>query len=129
MFRYLADPRNRPEWQASLLSVTMPDRGEPRIGMRWRETTVVGVRPRMEITELAPFKLWTEHGEWRGVSADLSMRFTAITSGCRVTANGRVSGEGAWAVAARASGRLAGMAIRHDLLRAGEILTRGRIER
>jgi hypothetical protein len=111
------------------LSVTLPDRGEPKVGMRWRETTVVGVRPRMEITELQPFKLWSERGSWRGVSADLTLRFTAIGSGCRVTAHGRVSGDGAWGMAARASGRLAGMAIRHDLLRAGEILTRGRIER
>ena len=97
--------------------------------MRWRETTVVGVRPRLEITELQPFKLWSEHGTWRGVSADLTLRFTAIASGCRVTATGRVAGDGPWSVAARASGRLAGRAIRHDLLRAGEILTRGRIER
>ena len=31
VFRYLVDPRNRPEWQASLLSVTLRDRGEPTV--------------------------------------------------------------------------------------------------
>ena len=110
--------------------MSLPDRtAEPKVGLRWRETTVVGVRPRMEITEMQPFKLWSERGTWQGVSADLTLRFTAIPGGCRVTATGTVRGEGIWSVAARASGRLAGKGIRFDLQRAGEILTRGRNER
>ena len=129
MFRYLADPRNRPEWQSSLLSVTLLDRGEPRVGMSWRDNTMVGMRPTMEITELQPFRLWAEEGGWRGVRATLTLRFTAITPGCRVDALGSLSGDGAWAVPVRAAGKVAGPAIRHDLARAGEILTRGRMPR
>ena len=63
LFRYLVDPRNRPEWQSSLLSVTLIDRGEPRVGMEWRDNTVTGViRPKMRITELVPFKVFGEAG-------------------------------------------------------------------
>ena len=122
-FAYLADPRNRPEWQASLLSVTMRDRGEPRVGLRWRETTVVGVRPRLEITVLEPYRRWAERGTWHGVEADLELRFTAVGSGCRVRALGEVRGRGPWAApAAVAAATSAGAAIAHDLGRAARIL-------
>ena len=129
VFRYLVDPRNRPEWQASLLSVTLHDRGEPRVGMTWRDNTMAGVRPAMEITELAPFKVFSEVGRWRGIEATLTMRLTRIGDACRVHASGSISGTGPWQLPAKAAGRLAGPAIRRDLVRAGEILTRGRLAR
>jgi hypothetical protein len=124
MFRYLVDPRNRPEWQASLLSVKLHERGEPRVGTRWRDNTLAGVRPRMEITVLEPFRVFEEVGTWRGVRATLEMRFTAHGRGCRVEVNGEVHGSGIWRLPARAAARVAGRAIRHDLHRAGDILTR-----
>ena len=124
MYRYLVDPRNRPEWQSSLLSVTLFDRGEPRVGMTWRDNTMVGVRPRLEITRLEPFRVFAEHGRWRGVDATLEMRFTAVPVGCRVAVAGVVSGTGPWAIATRAAGRVAAPAVAHDLQRAGDILTR-----
>jgi len=129
VFRYLADPRNRPEWQSSLLSVTLVDRGEPRVGMTWRDNTMVGLRPTLEITELVPFKLWAEVGRWRGIRASLTLHVTAISIGCRVDAVGSLSGDGAWSVPVKAAGKVAGPAIRHDLGRVGEILTRGRLQR
>ena len=46
-FAYLADPRNRPEWQSSLKSVEMLDDGEPRVGMRWRDVTSARIVPEM----------------------------------------------------------------------------------
>ncbi len=129
VFRYLADPRNRPEWQSSLLSVTLLDRGEPRVGMTWRDNTMAGVRPTMEITELVPFRLWAEESRWRGIDAALTLRFTAIARGCRVDALGSLTGEGRWSIPVRGAGKLAGPAIRHDLGRVEEILTRGRMPR
>jgi uncharacterized protein YndB with AHSA1/START domain len=126
-FRYLVDPRNRPEWQASLLSITLRDReGEPHVGMTWRDNTFAGARPTMQLTRIEPFRVWEEAGQWQGIEAQLMMRFTATTGGCRVTATGSVSGSGAWALPAVLAGRLADRAIGHDLRRAGEILTRGR---
>lgn len=124
VFRYLADPRNRPEWQSSLLSVTMRDRGEPRLGMTWRDNTMAGARPTMEITRFEPFRVWAEVGRWRGIEAELTMRFTAITTGCRVEASGTLAGSRWWRGPLAVAGRVAGPAIRHDLVRAGEILTR-----
>jgi hypothetical protein len=109
--------------------VTLHDRGEPRVGMTWRDNTMTGIRPSMEITELAPFKVFAEVGRWRGIEATLTLRLTQVVEGCRVHATGSISGSGPWRLPAKAAGRLAGPAIRHDLVRAGEILTRGRLAR
>ncbi|SEB74315.1 Polyketide cyclase / dehydrase and lipid transport [Nocardioides exalbidus] len=121
-FRYLSDPRNRPEWQSSLLSVEVPPDEEPHLGQAWRERTAVGVRPHMETTELTPFRTWTERGSWRGVTATLTLHFTDIAGGCRVRAEGEVSGRGIWSVPAGAAGLLASTAIAADLRKAGRIL-------
>ena len=121
-FRYLCDPRNRAEWQSSLRSVEVPADEEPHLGQTWRETTSVGVRPQMETTELAPFRVWTERGHWRGVSATLTLHFTDMVGGCRVRAEGEVSGRGGWALPAGAAGLLASQAIAGDLRKAGRIL-------
>jgi len=45
LFRFLADPHNRSSWQSSLKTVVDVDDGEPRVGMRWRDVTKVGIRP------------------------------------------------------------------------------------
>ena len=121
-FAYLCDPRNRPEWQSSLRSVTVPADEEPHLGQAWRETTAVGVRPHMETTELTPFRVWTERGEWRGVSATLTLSFTEVVGGCRVRATGELAGRGGWALPAAAAGLLASQAIGADLRKAGRIL-------
>ncbi|MGZ5404754.1 MAG: hypothetical protein ACXWDL_08905, partial [Nocardioides sp.] len=70
-----------------------------------------------------------EVGHWRGVTATLTLRFRAIPIGCRVDGVGSLSGAGPWTVPIRAAAKVAGPAIRHDLARAGEILTRGRLQR
>jgi uncharacterized protein YndB with AHSA1/START domain len=123
-FRYLCDPRHRPEWQSSLRSVEVPNDEEPHEGQAWREITAVGVRPHMETTELTPFKVWTERGSWRGVTATLSLRFTETAQGCRVHATGEISGRGPWAVPATAAGLLASAAVASDLRRASRVLSR-----
>ncbi|CAA9370203.1 MAG: hypothetical protein AVDCRST_MAG32-661 [uncultured Nocardioides sp.] len=123
-FRYLCDPRNRPEWQSSLRSVEVPADEEPHLGQAWRETTSVGVRPHMETTELVPYKVWTERGTWRGVTATLTLRFTETPGGCRVRAEGEVNGAGPWVVAATAAGLLASTAVASDLRRASRVLSR-----
>ncbi|WP_460691318.1 SRPBCC family protein [Nocardioides flavus (ex Wang et al. 2016)] len=121
-FRYLCDPRNRPEWQSSLRSVEVPADEEPHVGQTWCDNTSVGVRPHMETTELVPFRVWTERGRWRGFSATLTLHFTDVTGGCRVRADAVVEGRGAWAVPALVAGLLASPAIAADLRKAGRIL-------
>ena len=124
-FDYLGDPRNRPEWQSSLLSVTLADRdGEPHLGMTWRETTMVGVRPRLEITRFERPSVWAEVGRWQGVEATLVLAFEERTTGCRVVAEGEISGRHVYAAAAALAGRLAGLAVGADLRKAARILDR-----
>ena len=127
LFRFLAEPRNRPLWQASLRTVTDVDDGEPRPGMQWRDVTKVGIKPWMEITELTPYRVISETGTWRGVDGLLSLRFVKTQGGTRVIADGRLIGHGPFALAAAVSGRWAPETIRKDLLRASEVLSeRGR---
>ena len=126
LFRFLAEPRNRPRWQASLRTVTDVDDGDPRRGTQWRDVTKVGIKPRMEIIELTPYRVLSETGTWRGVDGLLTLRFVKTQQGTRVTAEGRLIGRGPFAIAAAASGRWAPETIRKDLLRASELLSERR---
>lgn len=123
LFRYLADPHNRPMWQSTLRAVADVDAGEPHPGMHWRDVTKVGIKPWMEITELTPYRLLSETGTWRGVDGVLTLRFVRIQQGTRLAAEGRLIGHGPFALAASVSGRWAPETVRKDLLRASELLT------
>jgi len=122
LFRYLAEPRNRPEWQSSLRSIVDVDPGEPHAGMRWRDVTKVGIRPQMQLTDVTPFRTLAELGTWRGVDGLLTLHFLRVADGTRVTAEGRVTGHGPFAVAAAIAGRFASGSIRADLARASRVL-------
>jgi uncharacterized protein YndB with AHSA1/START domain len=123
LFRFLADPHNRPLWQASLKTVADVGEGEPCIGLQWRDVTKVGIKPWMEITELTPYRVLAETGTWRGVDGLLTLRFLKTTSGTRLTAEGLLIWHGPFALAAAVSGRWAPETIRKDLLRASEVLS------
>jgi len=125
---YLADPRHRPEWQSSLRRVTLLDDGGVRVGQRWRDHTAVGMTPLMETTELQPGAVWSETGRWRGVQADLTLRFQDLPSGTgsRVDAELEIRGTGPWRPVAWAATRAGLPAVRADLKRAGRILA-GRV--
>jgi uncharacterized protein YndB with AHSA1/START domain len=126
LFRFLADPRNRPLWQTSLRAVTDVDQGDPHPGMQWRDVTKVGIKPWMELTEVVPFRVISESGTWHGVDGLLTMRFLKTSVGTRVTAEGRLIGHGPFALAASVSGRWAPETIRKDLLRASDVLSERR---
>ncbi len=122
LFRYLADPRNRPEWQSSLRSVTDIDPGEPHAGMHWRDVTKVGIKPHMQLTELIPYRTLSEIGTWHGVDGLLTLKFLKVGEGTRLTAEGRVIGRGPFAVAAAVAARFAPATIKADLERVGTVL-------
>lgn len=85
-YEYLRDPANRPQWQASLRRVAhVQGRGE--VGSSWTDLTWPGVNPRMTVTADEPGLRWVEHGEWRGVRADLELRFADLEGGCVVGAD------------------------------------------
>jgi hypothetical protein len=126
-FAYLADPRNRPEWQSSLSRVELIDEGEPRVGQRWRDHTAVGMVPEMVITELEENVLWAEQGTWRAIEADLTLRFAPHRAGCSVDVELEVRGQGALRPVGWVASGAGLLAVRSDLRRAGRILaTRGR---
>lgn len=116
-FDYLADPRRRAEWQSSLARVEDVD-GEPRVGQTWVDVTRPGLRPSMATTELDRPRRWTEVGTWRGISATLTLVFTATPSGCAVEPTMTLRGRGVAAPLARVVALVAPTAVRADLRRA-----------
>jgi uncharacterized protein YndB with AHSA1/START domain len=122
LFRYLADPHHRPEWQSSLKAVLDVDPGEPHEGMQWRDVTKVGIKPQLQLTEIVPFRTLSEIGTWHGVDGLLTLQFLEVGAGTRLTAEGRVTGHGSFAVVAALAGRWAPTAIEADLQRAGRRL-------
>ena len=67
-FDYLADPRNRAEWQSvagAASRTSTASRGSARPGST---SPRPGLRPRMETTELDRPRRWTERGTWRGIA-------------------------------------------------------------
>lgn len=124
LFAYLAEPRNRPEWQTSLRSVDLIDEGDPHEGMSWVETTSFGIRPHMEIAELTPYRVFTEVGEWRGIEGRLTLRFLGQRGGSRINSEVELSGSGMWRAVANTAGWMAERTIRRDLETASQNLSR-----
>lgn len=121
-FAYLADPRNRPEWQSSLRGVEVLDDGPPRVGQRWRDLTAARIVPEMTITDLEPDVLWAETGRWRAFEADLALRFRDDGDRCRVEASFVVRARGILGPAGWIATRAGLFAVRSDLRRAAAIL-------
>ena len=120
-FDYLAYPRHRAEWQSSLRRVEQVS-GEPGVGQRWVDVTKPGLRPRMTTTLFERPRRWAESGRWRGVTADLELTFTATPGGCEVGFGFEVRMLGP---VGRAFTALSVPAVRADLRRAAEVLSRG----
>lgn len=120
-FDYLVDPAHRPQWQSSLKRVE-DVRGEVGLGQSWTDVTVPGLRPAMRTTAYERPSLWTETGTWRGVRAELTLRFSASGAGCDVSVSTRFSGAGPWRLAVPFVKASAPLAARADLRAAAKIL-------
>jgi hypothetical protein len=121
-FDYLADPRNRPQWQSSLRRVELVDETSG-VGRRWVDVTTIGVRPRLETTVLDRPRRWSERGVWGGITATLTLAFEPAPSGCRVQADLAVTGAGLARPLCPALTLAARMAVPADLRRAARILS------
>lgn len=121
-FTYLADPRNRPEWQSSLRRVELIDEDGPRVGQRWRDVTAALVVPTMEITAMEQDVLWAETGRWRAIEADLLLRFAPHAGGCSIDVEFEVRGRGPLRPVGWAASVAGLFAVRSDLARAGRLL-------
>ena len=125
VFAYLADPRNRPEWQGSLdrVEVLAADGPEPHVGMRWVDHVKVGPPFTLSISALQPDELWSEVGSAGPFTALGTLLFTDEPGpATRVTCVARVRGRGV-ALPLGAPATLVGMVlVRGDLGRAKRVL-------
>ena len=123
VFDYFAEPRHRADWQSSLKRVEMVDEGEPRVGIRWKDHTKVGVVADLHTTVQERPERWAETGSWRGVRADLSMMFESLANGgTRAHVQAQLFGQGAYAVFALAAWPAMPLALRMDVKHAGRIV-------
>ncbi len=139
-FDYLAEPRNRAQWQSSLRAVDMLTDGPTRVGTRWLDRTTIGAAPRLEITAMTPPSVtastgtagtWSEVGHWRGLTASLTLTFRPVAGNPDATDLGvrlEIDGIGAWVVPATVLRVVAPPAVRADLRRAARILQGGRLD-
>ena len=130
VYDYLADPRNRPEWQASLRRVEVLDDGPPRVGTRWVDH-VYGAPPfHLCITHMEPGTVWAEVGSSGPFTAYGTLLFEDAerggVAGTVVRTVARVKGRGAARVAAPVARVVAGLLVRNDMRRAARILGRDR---
>lgn len=122
-FDYLVDPANRPAWQSSLKAVEDVE-GGIGLGQSWTDVTVPGLRPRMRTTCYERPTRWAETGTWRGVTAELLLRFAASGAGCTVEVSTRFSATGAYRAALPLLPLGARLAARADLRAAARELDR-----
>lgn len=76
VFAFLGDPRNRTRWQTSIRKFEMLSTGEPRVGMRWRESVGLAGWFEMEICEYAPVKRWAERIRSRSFDGTVGLEFS-----------------------------------------------------
>jgi uncharacterized membrane protein len=126
VYDYLADPRNRPEWQASLRRVELLDDGPPRAGTRWVDH-VYGAPPfHLRITAMESGEVWAEVGSSGPFTAYGTLLFEDAARegapGTVVRCVARVSGGGAARLLAPFATGIAALLVRNDLRRASRLL-------
>jgi uncharacterized protein YndB with AHSA1/START domain len=131
VFDYFADPRNRPEWQASLATIELLDplapEQAPYVGLRWVDRVKVGPPFELQISRLEPDRLWSEVGAAGPFTAYGTLLFDDETrdgaDGTRVHCIARVHGRGVARPLGPAATALAVALVRVDLGRAARILS------
>jgi uncharacterized membrane protein len=63
VFRFVADPANRPRWQEHTQRVEMLTEGPVGSGARWRETTAGLGTYEAEVVGFEPDRLWVEEAD------------------------------------------------------------------
>jgi hypothetical protein len=85
VFRFFADPKNRPLWQRGLKSVSVQTPGEPGLGTRWLEAPLGLTTIELEVTAFEPPSRWAERGHSRFGSLELTLNFGAEGNTTRVS--------------------------------------------
>lgn len=129
VYDYLANPHNRPEWQASLRSVDVLDDGPPRVGTRWTDHVYAAPPFHLCITHMEPGAVWAEVGSSGPFTAFGTLLFEDAErdgiAGTVVHTVARVRGRGVARVLGPLAMVVAGVLVRDDMRRAARILRVG----
>jgi hypothetical protein len=121
LYPFLADPANRPRWQASLRSVVLVDAGPPRVGQRWREKPRAVGSFAMRITELEPGRVWAEAFEGRAARGTIRLQFAPVQDGTELHVQAEIELQGARALLAPFVAPVLRRELRRDLDRAAAL--------
>ena len=94
VFEFLGDPAKRTLWQTSIQAFEMEPQGEPRVGVKWRESVRGAGTFEMEISEYDPPTRWAERIRSKAFSGTVAMTFaeqgdtTTVTLDADVRCNG-----------------------------------------
>ena len=75
VFRFMADPANRPRWQEHTQRVEMLTEGPAGVGTRWRETTGGVGTYEAEVVGFEPDRLWVEEADTRRGRGRITVAF------------------------------------------------------
>ena len=125
VFDYLADPCNRPEWQASLRAVDLLDEGPPRVGVRWVDHLHGGPSFTLEIVAMDDGVLWAERSRTGPLTTYVTLLLSdEAAGGTRVRIMSRFEGRGVAWLLARAATAVMALLVRVDVPRLRRILER-----
>jgi uncharacterized protein YndB with AHSA1/START domain len=121
---YLADPRNRPEWQPAIRRLEMLTPGEPALGTRWREHALGSGTATLEIVDFEPCLSWGETAVLGMGEVGIQLRFEAAGRGTRVRVSASLRTTGPRRLLAPGFRFVIPLLLRADLRRADRILAR-----
>lgn len=122
VFAFLADPSNRPRWQASLRRVERLTSGAPRLGTRWREQPIGLGWVELEIVRFERDRAWSERAELPFGTFTLTLRFTPEGAATRVHVEAELALRGAARLLGPGAKLVLPRAFASDLRRAARIL-------
>jgi uncharacterized protein YndB with AHSA1/START domain len=122
---YLADPRNRPEWQPAIRRLELLTPGEPALGTRWREDALGTGLAELEIVDFTPGVSWGEVAVLPLGEVRFQLHFQEGAGGTRVRVSASLRTRGWRRLLAPGFRLVIPLLVRADLRRADRILGRG----
>lgn len=123
VFQFLADPAHRPRWQTSIQTFEMEPQGEPRVGVRWRESVRGAGTFEMEISEYERPTRWAERIDSKAFAGTVAMTFGEAPGGTTLRLDADVRCRGAWRLVAPIARIALRREMRKDLKRVEALLS------
>jgi uncharacterized membrane protein len=123
VFRFMADPANRPRWQEHTQRVEMLTDGPIGLGARWRETTAGLGTYEAEVVGFEPGRLWVEEADTGRGRGRITVAFAPEgTAATHLTVTVEIHLRGARRVLGAAVAPLIGRQLPRDLERLEALL-------